>query len=356
MHKLMRIFLGLILVLAADAPRAADRGAIAIVSKDSVVFHIPVQDTEQVWEWNAAPRGTVEHQWLIRMPVGRQSGWPMEGNSYFAVVQESDGPPVVRGSVRELLAKSRLLAWVVRDGDGPPSVDENTETFIKPTYKDGAIRFALYQQTRVDRINRMRPANFTVQGVRAGGAEYKGPVVVSHLEDPREQLARTVSGPFTPDEYAIYQTVIDRAFNSGFNASKRYHADLDFFVLTPSTSSGPGPKEAQSIKILGAGEDTQRDYLARRFDGVDMASLAGIGYRVLDADTMYARQEKASQERQPWPHSVRVSVIGFNEPRDQALVYVETSTGNLGGEGAVIRLDKVDGEWLVTWRVGLWIA
>jgi hypothetical protein len=195
-----------------------------------------------------------------------------------------------------------------------------------------------------------------LHGVRVDGSEYDVPVRVTNLEDPREGAARAIPGPFTPDEYAIYQTVIDRAFNPSFDNSTHYQADLDFLLLIRSTHNGPLEREGKLIMILGASDDAMRDYLAQRSVNANMSSLAAMGYRMVDADTLRAQRDRAMRERTPWPRSVGVSLIGFNGARDQALVYVETSTGNLGGKGEVIRLDKVDGEWLPTWRVELWIS
>jgi hypothetical protein len=346
-QELMRILIGLMLVVPACVPGAAERDATAIASKDSVVFHIPIQDRDAVWEWNKQPHGTVEHEWVIRMPIGRSVGWSIEGTFFIAVVQTSEGPPAVNGSVSELIKHSRVVRRVI------PSDDRKEfDTFIHPTYHDGVIRVAFYQDWHVEKINRQRPADFRLQGARADGSEYHGAVHVTHLKDSREQLAREVLGPFTPDEYAIYQTVIDRAFFSDFNAGTLYPTERNVFLLNPSTHNGPLQGEESQIKILGVSDEATRDYVTKRSVNADMSSLATMGYRVADADTLYAQR----REGEPWKRSVRVSAIGFNHTRDQALVYVEPSAGGLASHGEVIRLDKVDGEWLVTMRVLLWIS
>ncbi len=353
LHKHMRILIGPILLLAACSAPATDPVATAIVSKDSVVIHITVKDHDAVWEWNKQPEGTVEHQWVVRMPIRKSEGWPFDGDYHVAVVQTSSGPPVLQGDVKDLIKNGRVTAWVIKNGDRPSGDTEGYSAHVKPTYEAGAIRFAFYRGMYVEQIKRTRHAGFRMRGVRADGSEYEGSVRVTNLKDPREQAARTISGPFTPDEYAIYQTIIDRAFDT---LPELVGSRPDFVLVSPSADAEPRQTEIDHVKGLGASDDAVRNYLEKRSVKTDMSSLAAIGYRIIDADTLSAQLGWAMRQGKPWIWHVGVSLIGLNNARNLALVYMYRSSGNLGGDGHVICLNKVDGEWLVTRRVMLWIS
>lgn len=349
------IFLSSILLFAACSPPASEIVATAIVSKDSVIIDVPVQNHDSVWTWNTQPKDTIDHRWVVLMMAEKSMGRSLEGAFFIGLVHRSAGYPAVSGTVEELVDASRIVTWAVGEGKDGGESPHWFDTAIRPTYHDGVIRIPIYHWRHVERLNRYRPAKFRFLGVRADGSEYKGGVRVTNLKDPREQIARAISGPFTPDEYAIYQTVIDRAFRSPIERT-RYPTATKFYVLNPSTHTGPFRGEPSQIENLGASDDVVQDYLAKRSAAADMSSLAAMGYRVMDADTLYAQRRNEMGRGMPWKLSVRVSAIGFNSWRNQALVYVETSSGNLGGEGFVVRLNKVAGEWLITDRVSLWIS
>ena len=64
----------------------------------------------------------------------------------------------------------------------------------------------------------------------------------------------------------------------------------------------------------------------------------------------------ADAPHDPSQFYLRLSGVGFNRSRDQALVYGDYHCGNLCGEGSVFLLEKMDGYWVIRGEVGLWIS
>jgi hypothetical protein len=62
-------------------------------------------------------------------------------------------------------------------------------------------------------------------------------------------------------------------------------------------------------------------------------------------------------ERYPnTPGITTLSRVGFNEPLDQALVYIGTMSHWKAGVGYYVLLSKVNGSWLVEQQVMTWIS
>jgi len=53
---------------------------------------------------------------------------------------------------------------------------------------------------------------------------------------------------------------------------------------------------------------------------------------------------------------VRLSRVGFNKAKDQALVNTHWMRGSLSGEGHYVLLGKQDGSWKVLKKVGTWVV
>ena len=51
-----------------------------------------------------------------------------------------------------------------------------------------------------------------------------------------------------------------------------------------------------------------------------------------------------------------LSHVGFSADGEEALVYYETRCGSLCGRGALVRLQRVAGQWHVVARVTLWVS
>lgn len=305
--------IALILLLPAHSGYAAERLPSITVSKDAVTFRVPAQSLDDDWE--------------IRFPVGTWAGWESDGTAHISPYDYH--VPVFMAKGDSALFRRELdFTWT-----GDKSVCRFP--WATPVFADGMVRFSLRGEG-AEPFSRLRPLGAVLHGFRADGSAYQVPFVVTFEKDPREERARSLSGPFSPDEYAIYQTVLDRLW--------KYDARWDFVLLSPTHGRGPVTVE-HALEKLRPDPDTVADYEANRAVGVELSSLKPLGYEVVPDSVYWARWRTlkgASRHRQV----VEVTMIGFNDARTQALVLV----GMDGGE--LIRLDKVEGEWLVTGRAG----
>ncbi|HEX5130988.1 MAG TPA: hypothetical protein VFX92_00725 [Candidatus Krumholzibacteria bacterium] len=361
-HKLMRSLIVLIFLLVAAAPRAAEREATAIVSKDSLVFQFTVPDVGARWERNNLPKGTMENvHWVFDFQVPEPVTWPFSEPSaaYFAIFRRSAGPPAEFGDLAELLEDSRVLfSLETDDGDAETALTTKTvrstcypgwETSSRTVCLGARARVLVDDYYLVEMMARLRPEAMTLKGIRADGSTYEEAVIVQNLRDPREAKARTIAGPFSPDEYAIYQTVIDHAFGR-----HSFEPGQEVLILNPSVDAALFHTPTNLQELLLANDETLDDFMQKRSIKTDLASLTALGHDVADAAKTDA--ERRTGQISHWPCTVRVSRVGFNSAGDQALLYCDYGKGNLGGEGVLILLDRVEGEWRITRRVSLWIS
>jgi hypothetical protein len=322
MNPSMRSLIVLILLLIAGTPRAAERVPTALVSKDSLVFRVPATSLDEIWE--------------IRFPVTRENGWAADGTAFISIYDHT---------IPEFMRKNGVAEERVLDFTWTGDTKECRFPWLTPILKDGAVVFTI-RGGAAERFARIRPLSAILHGAHPDGTRYQAPVAVTYQKDPREVQARALSGPFTPDEYAIYQTVIDRAWP--------YASDTgpDFIVLSPTNSLFVVPPEElwvsfepamlHAIAELHPHDDTAADFIANWPVRMDLSSLAPLGYEIVDAGPYWERRkERLGRHRRDL---LDVTMIGFNDARDQALVHLWAHDGEL------VRLDKIDGDWLVTGR------
>ena len=190
----------------------------------------------------------------------------------------------------------------------------------------------------------------TLRGFYADGRTYEDPVTVINLKDPREQKARSISGPFTADEYAIYQTVIDRVLQE----TRRHQPQLKIFIMNPSFCKDLFSNEENNLKVLNADDDTVADYLAKRIVETDLSSLEALGYSVLTTEAFYLTRG-VGMDRDSMC-GVRVSQIGFNSDRTQAIIYCGHFCVDRSSEGEGIFLKKLNDEWLIERHVTFFMS
>lgn len=315
----MRTFIGLILLFVAACAPAPALEATAVVSKDSLAFEIPLPD------------GVAVDTWEIRI---RRGGWT--GRESLGTARIFMGPESEPGR------RSITCHWKLEHEQAPPRGASSSAPF---SVENQVVRFTFKDPRVVEPVTRIRPMHATLRGARADGSTYETRVTATWLKDPREAEARKVSGPFSADEYAIYQTIIDRA-HQRFGPEPKY----PFIVVTPTTvlrGFASPDDNALYFKMLGVDDDTGVDFVAKRTAEENLSSLTALGYDVMDQDAFmkeFRSWSRASGEKRR--SGVYVSPIGFNKARTQALIFSSNSS-----ESEVIRLDKVDGEWLVTRRL-----
>ena len=329
---------------AGGVSHAAERPATIVVAPDSVVFEIPMHSSED--------------EWKVSFPVFERMGWEHDGVVTLSMHEwrstNANDPTDVR------LHDEATLAW----GDDACKWLSS----VTPTFSDGVLRCNF---GRMEGIIRLRPLDARVRVMHADGSGYKEFVQVVYLPDPRAQLARSLAGPLSVDECAIYQRVLDSALphDDGWGdeivlpppapgqapdqvpTPRVQH----YLVITPTTDRGPLPGEADRLAPLGVDEDCIADFLQNRSIAVDLSSLKPLGYDMMERTALEEVIRARDARRQRVAFHVEVSLVGFNAARDQAIVLVAKSYGG-SSDSDVIHLDKVDGEWLVTRRLNLYFG
>ncbi len=338
----MQIILSILLVISSVSQPTEESVARVVVSKDSLSFWIPIEDHESLWRWNSLPAGRDEHEWIFNIPL-KESIFPLkEGEAHFAVIQKSLGPPDWVGKIKELLENCMVYFWVTNAESGEMFHKSKIKTFIIPNYAPGLISFTLDIPFYVELIARQRPEIITLQGFDSNGEVYNKTVVVNNQRDPKEEVARNIIGPFSADEYAIYQTVLDRMFNF----RKLIRSRQAIYILSPTFHKKIDTYEQNNVKVLKADSVTCNNYFANRVIASDLTSLSKLGFSVINEDSFYTKFKHVDKTGF---YKVRLSRIGFGNNNTQALVFFIHA-----GEGEVVLLEKLNGEWLVTRRVTIW--
>ncbi|HEX5130987.1 MAG TPA: hypothetical protein VFX92_00720 [Candidatus Krumholzibacteria bacterium] len=324
----------ILLLLVAAAPRAAEREAAIIVAPDSTVFEIPLESPDDVWE--------------ISFPVFERMGWEKDGAVALSMHTWS-GTGYYDSTLQS--HDEATLAWA----------DDSCQSraSVTPVLSDGVLRCKF---GRMEDMIRLRPIVASLHVSRADGSTYEQPVRVVHIPDPRADIARSLAGTLTADECMIYQLVLDRAITPDVqrvefsSASPRTGQPVPdqpppphYAVVTPTIERGPLPWEAERLGPRGADPDCVANYLENRAVAVDLSSLAPLGYHMMERDALEtALKEGSGSERKM--RRLEVSRVGFNDTRDQALVFLSWAERGWSGF-EIVRLDKLDGEWLVTRRL-----
>jgi hypothetical protein len=169
--------------------------------------------------------------------------------------------------------------------------------------------------------------------------------------------------PITPEEYAVYDAVIESLFTpSGF----------EMIVMVDHTTPGisadsPSPEEINYLKkefggSLEGGTLTDftavndRSYLIGNHFSLDVPVVTD-SYEQIEA--IFAVEDGWEVFYDQYPNSqgvMRLSRVGFNAGLDQALVYVGNQAYYLAGEGDYVLLSKAGGEWKIEKTVLAWIS
>jgi hypothetical protein len=170
------------------------------------------------------------------------------------------------------------------------------------------------------------------------------------------------------EEYSVYSALISQSF---------VRDDTKLIVLLNETSKGFGPienagndsifKEYLSPLSQSAIDDYRKKNekispLKRRFK-------FSIKYEIISRDEMEGFfkdgfpgegfRRSWEQFYKKYPHSpgyIWLSRVGFNEKRDEALVYVASMCDQLCGGGMYVRLTKKDGNWNVQQKWSVWAS
>ena len=311
--------------------------AIAFVSVDSLYFWIPVDSGDTTWAWNVAAEGMWDHLWTIDVPFPDR-----KFTVHFSMGRKSDGGAEAHGTFQEMAASAQFYWW---------STDDETGAWIQQPWsigqlevRDNGVYLIPWQSAFVDiMFAYVKPpgyfATLNLERRSAGRATTHEPVHFDYAPDDAQLDARDISGPLSPDEYAIYDVVFTRH-------AREFRRD-PLFLLTPSLGGERFREDTfQNVFVLDVDTETIDAFFDASEEKVDLAALGEVGYHILDARA----------EPRPAGDFIRAAPIGFGNKKTEALVYVVLYCGNLCGEGVVFHLKKLDGYWIVTQSVLIWIS
>jgi hypothetical protein len=147
----------------------------------------------------------------------------------------------------------------------------------------------------------------------------------------------------TPDDKAVYIAVLR---DSGTWKSRLDPDSIRAYTLTETNSSWSlGPLSASAQILLNqSNTETRADFASK-----NKSSCSIGGFRKGDID-------KTAQAEGNWSGDIRLSRIGFNSTRDEALVYTESVCGSLCGSGDIFLLRKERDHWEVVAQRNLWVS
>ena len=321
------IISGLLLLMVV--PSVAARETVTptvIISPDSVSFEIPLANPNDAWD--------------VSFRVFEWMGWERDGIVTLNVRERSFGPLPPDGQTYHY--PEARLAWL---GERCGGIAETSPDSI-----DGGVRCTFGP---FDEIARLRPFEPMLRVRHTDGSIDSTGMTVIRFPDPRNEEARALAGSLSEDECIIYRLVLDpvaltdslitEQFITHDGIVRKQIPNYDTrgrIVVTPTLIREPYEWETSLFPKLGASRDCVANYLQRRSEAVDLTSLDRLGYTFVDSDTlMQAWRRKGSRLRSK--KSITVTAIGFNAAHDEALVFVREYAAEM------IRLDKVDGEWMI---------
>jgi hypothetical protein len=345
MQKLIRTVVLLLLLSSAEGAQSPTvssdtKEPWAVLSKDSAVFFFPL-DTEADWSWNVLPEDSLEYMRIARFT------WPDgQGRSDIGLRKLSSGGEKKTGGFEELLQKSRLREWVGSAGEQmgkrrPPSL-------IHTEIVQGGMLVKMPQFRDVERLIGLGADSVTFMWQEPGRPRREQLVEIVYAPDEMEQRAREISGPLSPDEYAVYQTVLSRP-----------HQNIGVNVVLSPTLNASHEMVLKVLKNMHTLEQETRDNFIQTIPQVaDLNTLSQLDFTVLDADSFDAEvKNKIGKGEAPRASNhMRVSRVGFNETRNEAVVYLTYHCGFLCAEGLLISLEFRRGSWYIVNRRMVWIS
>ena len=143
-------------------------------------------------------------------------------------------------------------------------------------------------------------------------------------------------------------------------------------VLMDQTTAEPGgveniPSELEFVlgQMTGVAPETVASFQVRNNSAYPLKADMNLGlqYVLLSKDDM---RQIFNLNQDGWevfysrypdsPGITSVSRVGFNSTKDQALVYIGTSSHWLSGAGYYVMMKKVDGVWGIDQQVMTWIS
>jgi hypothetical protein len=191
---------------------------------------------------------------------------------------------------------------------------------------------------------------------------------ISLLASPQKDQVESVQDS---EEYAVLSALLNAKYSS---------SEIQRFVITVDTSSAT--KQAfigyrAGITFSGRKRPETSPDLAADFDAKNKVSYRlenhftlKVPYVLVTSDELHGfffpLKEDSQPDMESWPHFYQkypgapgiltFSRVGFNDKKDQALLYCAYQRGLLGGGGRFFVLSKINGSWEIKNEVIVWLS
>jgi hypothetical protein len=176
----------------------------------------------------------------------------------------------------------------------------------------------------------------------------------------RPSSTPVIQGDRESDEYDVYATLIDEMY---------VNEQVKLIVIVDHTEAGLGEDLDQTLQhitknISGIQQETLDDFRTQNAQSYPLSD----DFNLQVPHTLISQQEMEEIFRtgdgwdefyQKYPDSqgtMTLSRVGFNQERDQALVYVGNQSHWLAGAGYYVLLARQDGAWVIQDSEMVWIS
>lgn len=305
----------------------------------SIFFPDDWPDTT-TFTWNVEPEGVTEYviEAVVRVTATTEA--------HLALIRHSDGGATASGTFEALAQGAESYYWSENPTTGTLNsapLEANEIHFV-----NGGVLLRVWHPVAewLYSVSALTAHTPSVRFVQRGHFDFKQVHGrIAFQRDMAQQRARAIDGPLDADDYVVMDVIMRRHAWSG------YAIALESRTLFLRNPFGFSPDEGDmfddyAFNLLQPDHDTRAAFDVVRMRRLDTSALSQAGYQVVDPGTPLAANT----------FQFAFSGIGYNHARDEAVVYVTFDCGSLCGEGNVYLLSKVDGFWVISDMLMLWIS
>lgn len=151
------------------------------------------------------------------------------------------------------------------------------------------------------------------------------------------------------EEYAVYSVLLNELFAKDNVESITVQKQTLF--NSNSDEQNITEKQILNLKKLcpSVSEETLLNYIYKQMESLTLSNSLNLPVKYTLVDEIKVTKHKAVQV-------IRLSRIGFDRNRTEALVYVELINCPLCGGADFVQLEKKSGVWKIKERVNLWVS